>query len=468
MATTSTCWTASRSTPAAARCWRCSVRTVPARARRSRSSKGSAIDPTVTSRSSASTRPTATRRGEHGSASSCSPGAITGGGACASCSRTSAAYYRPSRRPHVRAPWTSTSCWRLVGLTEHGQTRRSDRCQVASAAASTSRSASSARPDLLFLDEPTTGFDPQARRDFHDVVHRLADLEGTTILLTTHDLDEAEKLADRILILAGGRIVADGSAAELSREVEGRTEVRWSRNGEHFVHAADDATRFVRELFEQHGDDDRRPRGPPRHPGGQLHDPGPPFRVRPEPDPVGRTGGRPMSTQTEQPTFGPPPAPRYAAGRHRDDAQPDQPGRPDLDRRDERHLRAGARAAAQLRPRRHRLLARRRHAPRAHRHERRHGRAGWAPRRCSPSSARTARSCEPSRRPHGMLAYLVARITLAVLNTALGLVIFLVAGLFLLPGSPDVPLTGWLMLLARLPARHARHHALGGRRRCAP
>ena len=48
------------------------------------------------------------------------------------------------------------------------------------------------RPELLFLDEPTAGFDPQARRDFHDLVHRLSDLEGTSILLTTHDLAEAE------------------------------------------------------------------------------------------------------------------------------------------------------------------------------------------------------------------------------------------------------------------------------------
>jgi ABC-type multidrug transport system ATPase subunit len=73
------------------------------------------------------------------------------------------------------------------------------------------------RPELLFLDEPTAGFDPEARREFHDLAHRLADLEEATILLTTHDLDEAEKLADRILILAAGRIIADGSADELSR-----------------------------------------------------------------------------------------------------------------------------------------------------------------------------------------------------------------------------------------------------------
>ena len=109
------------------------------------------------------------------------------------------------------------------------------------------------RPELLFLDEPTAGFDPQARRDFHSLVHRLSDLEQTTILLTTHDLDEAEKLADRVLILAGGRIVADDRADRLASRVAGEAEVKWTRNGEQFVHATTDATTYVRELFEQHG-----------------------------------------------------------------------------------------------------------------------------------------------------------------------------------------------------------------------
>jgi ABC-2 type transport system ATP-binding protein len=111
------------------------------------------------------------------------------------------------------------------------------------------------RPEVLFLDEPTAGLDPVARRGFHDLVHRMSDLEDTTILLTTHDLDEAEKLADRILILDGGQIVADGSAEALSRRVSGRAEVRWSRAGERYVHATSDATGFVRELFAQHGDE---------------------------------------------------------------------------------------------------------------------------------------------------------------------------------------------------------------------
>jgi ABC-2 type transport system ATP-binding protein len=110
------------------------------------------------------------------------------------------------------------------------------------------------RPELLFLDEPTAGFDPHARRDFHDLVHRLSDLDDTTILLTTHDLDEAEKLADRILILAGGRIVADGSADQLARQVTRDAQVRWSRNGEQFVHATPDPTSYVRHLLAQHDD----------------------------------------------------------------------------------------------------------------------------------------------------------------------------------------------------------------------
>jgi ABC-2 type transport system ATP-binding protein len=111
------------------------------------------------------------------------------------------------------------------------------------------------RPEVLFLDEPTVGFDPVARREFHDLVHRLSDLEGTSILLTTHDLGEAEKLADRILILDGGRIVANGSADQLAREVAGTTEVRWNQGGQRHVHGASDGTAFVRSLFAQHGDD---------------------------------------------------------------------------------------------------------------------------------------------------------------------------------------------------------------------
>jgi ABC-2 type transport system ATP-binding protein len=110
------------------------------------------------------------------------------------------------------------------------------------------------RPELIFLDEPTAGFDPEARREFHDLVHRLVDKEQVTVLLTTHDLDEAERLADRILVLSGGRIAADGSADRLTQMMSAQAEVRWTRDGQRFVHSAADPTRFVRELFRQYGE----------------------------------------------------------------------------------------------------------------------------------------------------------------------------------------------------------------------
>jgi ABC-2 type transport system ATP-binding protein len=69
-------------------------------------------------------------------------------------------------------------------------------------------------PDLVFLDEPTTGFDPSARRRSWELIDSLRDL-GKTILLTTHYMDEAQNLADRVAILAAGRIVAQGSPSSL-------------------------------------------------------------------------------------------------------------------------------------------------------------------------------------------------------------------------------------------------------------
>ncbi len=69
-------------------------------------------------------------------------------------------------------------------------------------------------PDLLFLDEPTTGFDPSARRNAWEMIRNLRDL-GKTVLLTTHYMDEAQHLADRVAIIAGGVIVAEGSPEEL-------------------------------------------------------------------------------------------------------------------------------------------------------------------------------------------------------------------------------------------------------------
>ena len=162
--------------------------------------------------------------------------------------------YEPYSTPSRRRPRETDELLDAVGLTDLAHRRISKlsggerrRLDVAIGIVG--------RPELLFLDEPTAGFDPEARRDFHDIVHGLVDLDDTSILLTTHDLAEAEKLADRILILSGGRIVADGSPAQLAREAAGSSEVRWTRGGESFVHAAADATSFVRGLFAQYGEE---------------------------------------------------------------------------------------------------------------------------------------------------------------------------------------------------------------------
>lgn len=77
------------------------------------------------------------------------------------------------------------------------------------------------RPPLLFLDEPTTGLDPQSRGDLWDHIRALREQDGTAVFLTTHYLDEADALCDRLLIIDGGRIVAEGTPAELKRRVAG-------------------------------------------------------------------------------------------------------------------------------------------------------------------------------------------------------------------------------------------------------
>ena len=103
------------------------------------------------------------------------------------------------------------------------------------------------RPELLFLDEPTTGFDPEARRQFWDLIRALR-AEGTTILLTTHYLDEAEALADRVAVLAGGRIRALGAPASLDGRDEAPAVVRWSEGEQRREARTDTPTAFVAEL----------------------------------------------------------------------------------------------------------------------------------------------------------------------------------------------------------------------------
>jgi ABC-2 type transport system ATP-binding protein len=101
-------------------------------------------------------------------------------------------------------------------------------------------------PELIFLDEPTTGFDPRARRHAWETIRGLRGL-GKTILLTTHYLDEAERLADRVAVLAQGRIVASGAPAELTGAVAA-TEIRYRENGREVVLETDEPTRVLHEL----------------------------------------------------------------------------------------------------------------------------------------------------------------------------------------------------------------------------
>jgi ABC-2 type transport system ATP-binding protein len=102
-------------------------------------------------------------------------------------------------------------------------------------------------PELIFLDEPTTGFDPEARRQFWGLIQKLA-ADGTTILLTTHYLDEAEALADRVAVIARGRIVAEGTPSTLGGRATAEATVRWvDQNGEHVIQTAT-PTQLVNEL----------------------------------------------------------------------------------------------------------------------------------------------------------------------------------------------------------------------------
>ena len=161
-------------------------------------------------------------------------------------------YYTPYGTPERPRPYDADELIARVGLTGQantalmklsgGQRRRLD---VAIGLVG--------RPDLLFLDEPTVGFDPQARQEFHDLVHRLSADEDTAIVLTTHDLSEAEKLCDRILILMGGEIVADSTAAQLTAQITGKAEVRYTHSGQPQVREVVDATGYVRELLARHG-----------------------------------------------------------------------------------------------------------------------------------------------------------------------------------------------------------------------
>ena len=103
------------------------------------------------------------------------------------------------------------------------------------------------RPELLFLDEPTTGFDPEARRAFWELIRGLRK-DGTTILLTTHYLDEAENLADRVAVIRDGRVLALDTPKNLGGRAASEATVRWIEDGAHREMATSSPTRVVSEL----------------------------------------------------------------------------------------------------------------------------------------------------------------------------------------------------------------------------
>jgi ABC-2 type transport system ATP-binding protein len=101
-------------------------------------------------------------------------------------------------------------------------------------------------PELVFLDEPTTGFDPAARRAAWEMIRSLREL-GKTVLLTTHYLDEAEQLADRVAVMREGVIVRVGTPRELTTS-DLEVEIRYRRDGEEIVVTTSEPTRVLHEL----------------------------------------------------------------------------------------------------------------------------------------------------------------------------------------------------------------------------
>ena len=122
------------------------------------------------------------------------------------------------------------------------------------------------RPELLFLDEPTTGFDPEARHVFWDLVRDLRS-DGTTVLLTTHYLDEASQLADEVAIIMGGGVIERGTPEALARQVGSQRTVSWIEDGVERTESTATPTAVVRRLMD-------RLAGPDGEvPGLQVHTP---------------------------------------------------------------------------------------------------------------------------------------------------------------------------------------------------
>lgn len=107
-------------------------------------------------------------------------------------------------------------------------------------------------PELLFLDEPTTGFDPEARRAFWELIKKLRS-EGTTILLTTHYLDEAEELADRVAVMNNGEIIEVSTPALLGGRADAKAIITWREDGQLRTHESTNPTQAVQDLSAKFG-----------------------------------------------------------------------------------------------------------------------------------------------------------------------------------------------------------------------
>ena len=163
-----------------------------------------------------------------------------------------ALYYTDYATPEVERPWPTGDLLERVGLG-HKKQRRLDRLSGGERRRLDVAIGLVGRPEVLFLDEPTAGFDPQARHDFHELIRSLSDLD-TTILLTTHDLGEAELLAGRILVLAGGTIVADGSPDDLRHRMSASASVRYRRDGALHTESTEDPVAHLREVLARPGE----------------------------------------------------------------------------------------------------------------------------------------------------------------------------------------------------------------------